>query len=151
LPPGDRVLTTFEIHTRLHAMRPANESEVRLRPESAAPSLARAAIAAAASGEPAVVVADAELLTSEVVSNAVRHAELDPSQEIVVRIVADGYVRVEVVDQGPPFEVDLRRTGSGSSGWGLFLVDAVASSWGVEREGSGKRVWFEVGERRGGR
>ena len=131
-----------------HAMR--SQSEVRLRPESTAPGLARAAIAAAASALPAVMVADAELLTSEVVSNAVRHAELDPSQEIVVRIVADGYVRVEVADQGPPFEADLRRLGSGSSGWGLFLVDAVATSWGVEREGSGKRVWFEVGARRSG-
>jgi anti-sigma regulatory factor (Ser/Thr protein kinase) len=106
----------FEIQARLHAM-PANESELRLRPEAAAPSLARAAIAAAASDLPVVVVADAELLTSEVVSNAVRHAGLDPSQEIVVRIVADGYVRVvEVADQGPPFEADLQRPGSGSSG-----------------------------------
>ena len=135
----------------MHAMRPANQSELRLRPEPAAPSLARAAIAAAASGMPAVVVADAELLTSELVSNAVRHAELDPSQEIVVRIVADGDVRVEVVDQGPPFEPDLRRPASGSSGWGLLLVDAVATSWGVDREGSGNRVWFEVGTRRSGR
>ena len=128
-------------------MTPPNQSELRLRPGPAAPSLARAAIAAAGFGLPAVVVADAELLTSEVVSNAVKHAGLDPSQEIVVRIVADGYVRVEVVDQGPPFEADLRRPGSGSSGWGLLLVDAVATSWGVEREGSGKRVWFEVGGR----
>jgi anti-sigma regulatory factor (Ser/Thr protein kinase) len=140
----------FEIQARLHAMTPSNESELRLRPEPAAPSLARAAIAAAASGLPAVVVADAELLTSELVSNAVRHAQLDPSQEIVVRIVADGYVRVEVVDQGPPFEADLRRPGSGPRGWGLLLVDAVATSWGVEREGSGKRVWFEVGAHRSG-
>ncbi|HEY8115980.1 MAG TPA: ATP-binding protein [Actinomycetota bacterium] len=132
-------------------MGPANECELRLRPESEAPSLARAAIAAAASGVPAVVVADAELLTSELVSNAVRHAELDPSQEIVVRIVSDGYVRVEVADQGPPFEADLRKPSAGSSGWGLLLVEAVATSWGVEREGSGKRVWFEVGARRSGR
>ena len=132
-------------------MRPANESELRLRPESAAPSLARAAIAAVASGVPTMVVADAELLTSELVSNAVRHAELDPSQEIVVRIVVDGYVRVDVADQGPPFEADLRRPGSGSSGWGLLLVDEVATAWGVEREGSRNRVWFEVGTRRSGR
>jgi anti-sigma regulatory factor (Ser/Thr protein kinase) len=132
-------------------MSPPNESELRLRPEPAAPSLARGAIAAVASGLPAVMVADAELLTSELVSNAVRHAELDPSQEIIVRIVADGDVRVEVVDQGPPFEPDLRRPGSGASGWGLVLVDAVATSWGVEREGSGNKVWFEVGARRSGR
>jgi anti-sigma regulatory factor (Ser/Thr protein kinase) len=128
-----------------------SEIELRLRPEPVAPSLARAAIAAVASGLPSAVVADVELLTSEVVSNAVRHAELDPSQEIVVRIVADGLVRVEVADPGPPFEADLREPGSDSRGWGLLLVDAVATSWGVEREGPGKRVWFEVGARRSGR
>jgi len=97
------------------------------------------------------MVADAELLTSEVVSNAVRHARLDPSQEIVVRIVADGFVRVEVADPGPPFDVDLREPSTDSSGWGLLLLDMIATSWGVELEGSGKRVWFEVGARRGGR
>jgi hypothetical protein len=31
------------------------------------------------------------------------------------------------------------------SGWGLFLVDALATSWGVEPEGRGKKVWFELG------
>ena len=131
-----------------HAMR--SQSELRLRPESAAPALARAAIAAAASGLPSVMVADAELLTSELVSNAVRHAELDPSQEIVVRIVADGNVRVEVADPGPPFDADLREPSTDSSGWGLLLLDEIATSGGVELEGSGKRVWFEVGARRSG-
>ena len=126
-------------------MRAANESELRLRPEAAAPGLARAAIAAAASALPPMVVADAELLTSELVSNAVRHADLDPSQEIVVRIVADGNVRVEVADPGPPFDADLRAPSTDSSGWGLLLLDEIATSWGVEPEGSGKRVWFEVG------
>ena len=128
-----------------------SQSELRLRPESSAPGLARAAIAAAASGLPAMMVADAELLTSEVVTNAVRHARLDPLQEIVVRIVADGFVRVEVADPGPPFDVDLREPISDSSGWGLLLLDVIATSWGVELEGSGKRVWFEVGARRSGR
>jgi anti-sigma regulatory factor (Ser/Thr protein kinase) len=122
-----------------------SEIELRLRPEPVAASLARAA--AVASGLPTAVVADAELLTTELVTNAVRHAELEPSQEIVVRIVAHGHVRVEIGDPGPPFEAVLRRPGSDSSGWGLFLVDAVATSWGVESDGSGKRVWFEVGAR----
>ena len=125
-----------------------SQSELRLRPESAAPGLARAAIAAAASALPPMVVADAELLTSELVSNAVRHADLDPSQEIVVRIVADGNVRVEVADPGPPFDADLREPSTDSSGWGLLLLDEIATSWGVELEGSGKMVWFEVGTRR---
>ena len=122
-----------------------SQVELRLPPEPIATTLARAAVAAVGSGLPEGVVSDVELLTSEVVSNAVRHANLDPSQEIVLRIVSDGYVRVEVADPGPPFEAQRRRRGSGSSGWGLFLVDALATSWGVEPEGRGKKVWFELG------
>ena len=122
-----------------------SQVELRLPPEPIASTLARAAVAAVGSGLPEGVVSDVELLTSEVVSNAVRHANLDPSQEIVLRIVSDGYVRVEVADPGPPFEAQRRGPGSGSSGWGLFLVDALATSWGVEPEGRGKKVWFELG------
>ena len=122
-----------------------SQVELRLPPEPIATTLARAAVAAVGSGLPEGVVSDVELLTSEVVSNAVRHANLDPTQEIVLRIVSDGYVRVEVADPGPPFEAQQRRRGSGSSGWGLFLVDALATSWGVEPEGRGKKVWFELG------
>ncbi len=66
-----------------------SEIELRLPPEPIAPILARAAVTAIGSGLPASVVSDAELLTSEVVSNAVKHADLDPSQKIVLR-VADG-------------------------------------------------------------
>ena len=96
---------------------------------------------------PEAAMADVELLTSEVVSNAVRHADLNPSEEIVLRVVTDGYVRVEVIDPGPPFEAGPPKPESGSGGWGLFLVDAVATTWGVEPEVGGKMVWFEVGTR----
>ena len=94
---------------------------------------------------PEAVASDIKLLATEIVSNAVRHANLDPSEEIILRIVADGYVRVEVTDPGPPFEPELRRLEPGPSGWGLFLVDTIAASWGVEAEGTGKKVWFELG------
>jgi anti-sigma regulatory factor (Ser/Thr protein kinase) len=121
-----------------------SEIELRLPPEPIAPILARAAVAAIGSGLPGSVVSDAELLTSEVVSNAVKHADLDPSQEIVLRVVMDERLRIEVADLGPPFEADLRRQSSDTSGWGLFLIEAIAMSWGVEREGIGKKVWFEL-------
>lgn len=121
-----------------------SEIELRLPPEPIAPILARAAVAAIGSGLPGSVVSDAELLTSEVVSNAVKHADLDPSQEIVLRVVMDERLRIEVADPGPPFEADLRRQSSDTSGWGLFLIEAIAMSWGVEREGIGKKVWFEL-------
>jgi anti-sigma regulatory factor (Ser/Thr protein kinase) len=119
--------------------------ELRLPPEPIAPTLARAAVAAIASGLPEAVASDIKLLATEIVSNAVRHANLDPSEEIILRIVMDGNIRVEITDPGPPFDPDLHRLDPGSSGWGLFLVDAIARSWGVEAEGTGKKVWFELG------
>jgi anti-sigma regulatory factor (Ser/Thr protein kinase) len=122
-----------------------SQVELRLPPEPIAPTLARAAVAAVGSGLPEAVASDVKLLATEIVSNAVRHANLDPSEEIILRIVADGYVRVEVTDPGPLFAPELRRLDPGPSGWGLFLVDTIAASWGVEAEGTGKKVWFELG------
>ena len=91
--------------------------ELRLPPEPIAASLTRAAVAAAGSGLPEAVASDIELLATEIVSNAVRHANLDPSEEIILRIVADGYVRVEVTDPGPLFAPELSRLDPGPSGW----------------------------------
>ncbi len=122
-----------------------SEVELRIPPRPFAPTLARAAVGALATGLPRSVASDGELLTTELVANVVRHAHLGPSQEIVLRVLIDGYLRVEVMDPAPPFEVDKRRASNRARGWGLFLVDAIASSWGVEPEGAGKSVWFEVG------
>ena len=122
-----------------------SEVELRIPPETFAPTLARAAIGAVGSGLPDSVSSDAELLTTEVVSNAVRHTQPDPSHAIVLRVVLDGNLRVEVTDPGPPFEITTRGPAERASGWGLFLLDAIATSWGVEPEGAGKTVWFELG------
>jgi anti-sigma regulatory factor (Ser/Thr protein kinase) len=122
-----------------------SEIELRLPPEPIAPTLARAALATLRSDVPEPVLSDVQLLTTEVVSNAVRHASLLPYQEIVLRVVIDRSIRVEVLDEGPPFRASPRGIDRREpSGLGLFLVDALATSWGVEPGGSGKRVWFEV-------
>ena len=118
--------------------------EVRLPPELLACRLARAAVASVGSELPEAAMSDVELLTSEVVSNAVKHGNLDPRQEILLRIETDGRIRVEVRDQAPPFEVEPREPRPGTSGWGLFLVDRIATMWGMEPDGAGKRVWFEI-------
>ncbi len=95
------------------------------------------------------VLDDARLLLSELVTNAVRHADLPEDSLIDVRAVTEleRWIRVEVHDDGagfdptdlPPFRADERR----ESGWGLVLVERLASRWGVER-GAGFTVWFEV-------
>jgi anti-sigma regulatory factor (Ser/Thr protein kinase) len=88
------------------------------------------------------------LLVSEVVGNAVRHAgPLSPHQKIVFHAhLSDDYVRVEVADHGPGFDPEVRHD---TSGFGLRLVDKLASSWGVDNTARGCRVWFEVDRRRG--
>ena len=124
-------------------MRP--QAELRLPPELTTPAYARAAVAAMSSGLPEEVVSDIKLLTTELVTNALKHATVQ-SEQIIVRLVLRDGVRVEVMDQGPPFDPRPVRPDPGSTtGWGLFIVDAVATSWGVEPEGRGKKVWFEIG------
>lgn len=85
------------------------------------------------------------LLASELVSNAVRHAA---ASWIPIRFeVMPGYVRVEVMDEGPMFDArtaasEPAPTGR-AGGWGLRLVDEMADRWGVA-DGYGKSVWFEI-------
>jgi PAS domain S-box-containing protein len=95
------------------------------------------------------LLGDARLLVSELVTNAVRHADLPEDSMIEVRAVAEPQrlIRVEVHDDGTgfdPSDLSLQETDDGrESGWGLVLVDRLASRWGVER-GAGFTVWFEV-------
>jgi anti-sigma regulatory factor (Ser/Thr protein kinase) len=86
----------------------------------------------------------ARLLTSELVTNAIIH---EHSEVLLVVGLHQGVVRVEVHDgdhrellviPGQPGPED-------TGGRGLLLVDAMADHWGVEREPTGKYVWFETG------
>ncbi|HMJ33557.1 MAG TPA: ATP-binding protein [Baekduia sp.] len=89
------------------------------------------------------------LLTSELVGNAVRHAgSSHPAERIVFHArLSEDHVRIEVADHGQGFDPEIRHE---ASGFGLRLVDKLASRWGVERTARGCRVWFEV-DRRSGR
>lgn len=88
------------------------------------------------------------LLTSELMGNAVRHAgTLAPGQRIIFHArLGEDHARVEVADQGPGFDPEVRHD---ASGFGLRLVDKLATRWGVDRTARGCRVWFEVDRRRG--
>mgnify|MGYP003440427105 CR=1 FL=1 len=110
-----------------------------------APAEARAVVEAIGSDLPEPVLVDAKLLLTELVANAIKHASRD-IQAVIIRIRRNHVVRVEVLDPGPMFNPDPQPPGTGiGSGRGLFLVDAVASAWGVEPEEAGKKVWFELG------
>jgi anti-sigma regulatory factor (Ser/Thr protein kinase) len=88
---------------------------------------------------------DARLLVSELVTNSLRHAALTPDQSIELTLEVDAEVlRAEVRDPGEGFVHEPRAPDpEGATGWGLFLVSRLASSWGVQRDGS-TRVWFEL-------
>jgi anti-sigma regulatory factor (Ser/Thr protein kinase) len=81
------------------------------------------------------------LLVSELASNAVRHAK----SPFTVSVSCDGtIVRVEVTDDSPEVPVRRAPTVDAVTGRGLLIVEALASSWGVEPSDSGKTVWFEI-------
>ncbi|MFL5845712.1 MAG: ATP-binding protein [Solirubrobacteraceae bacterium] len=85
-----------------------------------------------------------DLLATELIANAVRHAELRSDQNIMfaARFIGD-FIRVEVRDPGPGFDQDRAREGKG---FGLRMVDKLASRWGVDLD-DGTRVWFEIDRR----
>ncbi len=86
------------------------------------------------------------LLASELVTNAIRHSGMTPDDRLVfaARLTPD-FARVEVRDSGPGFDRHVRH---GSSGFGLRMLDMLASRWGVDRDADATRVWFEVDRRR---
>lgn len=104
-----------------------------------------------------VVLDDALLLTSELVTNAVVHAGTSASVQCELRPGADGVpagIRVEVADRHPskplppPGEEETRREaedqGASEHGYGLYLTSYLADAWGVQYARSAKQVWFEL-------
>ena len=120
--------------------------EAVLRASPTAPATARAALTRWLSGHvPVDVLEDARLLASELITNSLRHPEFpeDASLRLAVQ-VSERAVRVEVRDPGTAGVVAPRvpdREYGG--GFGLQLVDMIATRWGVNRTG-GTHVWFEV-------
>jgi transcriptional regulator with XRE-family HTH domain/anti-sigma regulatory factor (Ser/Thr protein kinase) len=112
----------------------------RFASTSLAPALARAALATTAVGIPADDFDHAALLTSELVTNAVKHGD---SEWVDVSItLGSDVLRIEVADQS---RLSLRpRAPDLSGGWGLTLVGELATRWGVERQSAGKIIWIEL-------
>ena len=84
----------------------------------------------------------AELLTSELVTNVVRHSHTD--MLLAMHLREDDHVVVEVADQSADEVAPRQPTMNDVSGRGLYLVDSLAERWGVDRRSPGKSVWFEL-------
>jgi anti-sigma regulatory factor (Ser/Thr protein kinase) len=122
-PRGCMVNTRFTVHSEnpVHARQAMRASLLDVEPE---------------------LVERAELLISELVTNAVVHGAGDP---LVVIDVHSDCVHVEVHDADPtPSLTPLHVDAYSEHGRGLAIVDALASSWGVASQDAGKAVWFDI-------
>ena len=128
---------------------PAGTSATSLRVEAttAAPARARRAVTEWADevGLGGALLVDLRLLVTELVTNAVRHADLEARDEIELEIECGGNrVRVHVHDAGEGFDEFLPIPSADDvSGRGLYVVHRVASRWGVDH-GPPFGVWFEL-------
>jgi anti-sigma regulatory factor (Ser/Thr protein kinase) len=98
---------------------------------------------------PSDLLADTVAVASELVGNAVRHAEPLPGGVIRIawRLAPKGtpdcsLVEVRVTDGGADDSPVIRSVGPDAvNGRGLAIVAALAQTWGVERDGLGQCVW----------
>ena len=83
------------------------------------------------------------LLVSELVTNSVRHVVGSPGSVVLAVHIGAREIRVEVHDGGTGFVPGKPEPRGADGGFGLFLVERMASRWGVDVR-DGTRVWFEL-------
>jgi anti-sigma regulatory factor (Ser/Thr protein kinase) len=114
---------------------PAAAQAVRLARQAARDALAGWQLEDLA--EPAV------LIVSELVTNAVRHA--GKTGTITLELTSAGTcLHVEVLDADPRWPQLRSLDDCDESGFGLILVAALTTSWGVRQTPRGKAVWAEL-------
>lgn len=86
---------------------------------------------------------DAALLVSELVANVVEHVPGGAALTLELD-VAEGWLRIAVIDGSSAPPVVRGRREDQPRGRGLQLVEAIADRWGAEDHHGGKRTWFEL-------
>ncbi len=82
-----------------------------------------------------------ELMVSELVTNAVRHAH---SHQVELRLVRGDTLLCEVDDDDHTLPTLLSAGPGDEFGRGLRVVSTLAREWGTSRTSAGKTVWFEL-------
>jgi anti-sigma regulatory factor (Ser/Thr protein kinase) len=90
---------------------------------------------------PDETVRTAELLTSELATNAIVHGHTAFDIEVTT---SGPTVRVAVTDQCEQLPVLLSPDPSDVHGRGLLILERLASRWGTAGDGPGKTVWFDL-------
>ena len=87
------------------------------------------------------------LLTSELVTNAVRHEAGQRAQAVVLAIACSrGRLRVDVHDasRSLPTVAEVPADADAETGRGLLLVETLSDEWGCYRTPAGKAVYFTL-------
>ena len=123
--------------------------EMDLERDAVAARSARRAVQTLVGDAPIQFVRDALVLTSELVSNAALHAEGNCHVDAcfhqagckLVVTVTDGSTELPAYDSEAFAGVAFSDR---DGGYGMRLVDALATRWGSMAEDGGKSVWFEL-------
>ena len=125
-------------------MTTATREVLTLASSRQAPAEARRAVHDFAEAVSPSTARTAELLASELVTNAVTHGRGEVT--VLMEYDRDG-LAVTVSDDEPAMPHVEPATPAAQGGRGLRLVEVLSSAWGVkpDRRGNGKGVWFRLG------
>lgn len=94
---------------------------------------------------PVELVGDAELVLTELVTNAIQHAT--PPIDVELRM-EDECLTVEVSDHSPGMPPCLQPPDMGRiGGWGLAILASVTEAWGFTSHQEHKVVWARLASR----
>ena len=146
--------------TTMAPPRPAERHERHVRPERgvrrgcrvrlaagpAAPAEARRRVRDAIRSWQVPVDLDAALLlTSELVTNAIRHEAGQGAQPVMLAIASSrGRLRVDVHDTSRSLPAVAEVPADAETGRGLLLVETLSDEWGFYRTPAGKAVYFTL-------
>ena len=129
-----------------HVRHERHGCRVRLATGPAAAAEARRRVRAAIASWQVPVDQDAALLlTSELVTNAVRHESGQGAQAVMLVISCSrGRLRVEVHDTSRSLPAVADVPADAETGRGLLLVETLSDEWGFYRTPAGKAVYFTL-------
>lgn len=141
----ERMIRAAGLESRLATVGAFRSLEVTYPAIPATVPIARATFADTFSELPGTALDDGKVLLTELVTNAIRHGtHADGWVRLIVREL-DRILRIEVTDSGDLAGVPTIQAPRPDrvGGWGLQVVDSMATRWGVTTE-RGRTVWCEL-------